>query len=293
MKKLPAQLLLVIVTASLLLAACSSPTITPTIPTQEQVTIIVDLTPVAPTSTLSFTPTPLPTYTPLPQIITPTQALAPTTLPTPPPTSAATPLPPATGATALVNANTNCRSGPSTDYPVIVVITKGVTVTVVSKTTLDDYLLVGAPNNTNQTCWLWTQYATINGDLSGLPVATPPPPLLSFNIAFDKVQACSGGYILEFAVNNTGPKTLQAYKIAAKDLTAKSQQTTSSTVFDYIEECVVTKSIGYIDTGQAGYVYAENFTYDPSGHSMEATVTICSHDDMTGVCAGQLVKFTP
>ena len=92
---------------------------------------------------------------------------------------------------------------------------------------------------------------------------------------------------------NTGPKTLQAYTIVAKDLVAHSQQTTSSTTFDFVNGCFIQQEIGWIDPGKFGYVYANNFSYDPTGHSFEATVTICSHNDMTGVCATQVVKFTP
>jgi maltose-binding protein MalE len=109
---------------------------------------------------------------------------------------------------------------------------------------------------------------------------------------FTRIQTC-GSYILEFKVVNTGPKTLQAYTIVAKDLVAHSQQTTSSTTFDFVNGCFIQQEIGWIDPGKVGYVYANNFSYDPTGHSFEATVAICTHNDMTGVCATQAIKFTP
>jgi hypothetical protein len=163
---------------------------------------------------------------------------------------------------------------------------------IVSKTTEESYVLVEDPNNPGQSCWLWTQFIAISGDLSGLPVATPPPPLVNFTMDFTRVQIC-GSFFLEFKVVNTGEKTLQAYTIVAKDLTAKSQQTTSRTGFDFLDGCFIQKEIGYIDPGMVGYVSADNFSYDPTGHSFEATITICSHNDMTGVCATQVVKFKP
>jgi hypothetical protein len=195
-------------------------------------------------------------------------------------------------ATALVNENTNCRSGPTTDYSILYVFMSGETAKIVSKTTLEDYVLAEVPTNPSQSCWLWTNYATISGDLSGLPVATPPPPLVNYSIEFTLLKEC-GGYMLEFKVVNTGVKTLQAYKIVAKDITSHTQQTSTGTVFDLMDGCFIQQAIGYIDPGKVGYVYASDFSYDPTGHSMEATITICSHNDMTGVCATQVYKFTP
>ena len=289
MKRIVYPLFLTIIIASLLLTACTSPNPVPTTETQEQVTQPTQVlaTTAPPTNTQQPTDTPLPT-----EAFTPTQPPPPTETPTPVATQVNTPTNVLTGPTAHVNENTNCRSGPSSDYPVIVVILSGQDVKIVSKTTLDSYLIVEDPTNAAQTCWLWTQYVSINGDLSSLPVATPPPPLMSYTMVFTKIETCTT-YSLAFELTNTGSKTLQAYTIVAKDLTEHTQQTSSSTVFNLRKDCAVEEEIGFVDPGQVGYAYASNFTYNPSGHSMEATITICSRDDQTGVCASRVVKFTP
>jgi hypothetical protein len=111
-------------------------------------------------------------------------------------------------------------------------------------------------------------------------------------MVFTKIETCAT-YSMEFKVTNTGSKTLQSYTIVAKDLSEHTQQTSSSTVFSIREDCAVDEEIGFVDPGKVGYAYANNFTYNPSGHSMEATITICSHDDQTGVCATRVVKFKP
>jgi uncharacterized protein YgiM (DUF1202 family) len=288
MKRIVYPLFFTIIIASLLLTACTSPNPAPATETQQAIQPTQALpTTAPPTSTQQPTETPLPTET-----LSPTQPPSPTETPTPAATLVNTPANVLTGPTAHVNENTNCRSGPSSDYPSIVVILSGQDVKIVSKTTLDSYLIVEDPTNTAQTCWLWTQYVTVNGDLSSLPVATPPPPLMTYTMTFTKIETCTA-YSLEFKVTNTGSKTLQSYTIVAKDLTEHTQQTSTSTVFNLREDCAVEEEIGFVDPGKVGYVYANNFTYNPSGHSMEATITICSHDDLTGVCASRTVKFTP
>ena len=295
MKKTMQLLLLTLVAASLLLTACSSPKPAPTTETQTQVSPPTQVIPatVPPTNTPAPTATLLPTSTPLPTV-------APTA--TQPPAATATPATVATqanpstavpsGQTAVVNENTNCRTGPSADYGLVYTFMSGDTAKIVSKTSVDSYVLVEDPNNPGQSCWLYTQYVTINGDLSSLPVATAPPPLVNFTMDFTRVQTC-GSYFLEFKVVNTGVKTLEAYTIVAKDLTAHTQQTTSRTNFNFLDGCFIQNEIGWIDPGKVGYVSADNFSYNTHGHSFEATITICSHNDMTGVCATQVVKFTP
>jgi hypothetical protein len=295
MKRLIDLLLFCLLAVSLLLTACSSPTTAPPADTPTQVTQPTQVAPAtaAPTSTSAPTATELPTVPPLPtEANTPTQPPGESATPTPAATLANTPTTVPSGQTALVNQNTNCRSGPSAEYQLVVTFLSGESAKIVSRTTVDGYVLVQDPNNPGQSCWLWTQYVTINGDLSSLPVATAPPPLANFTMDFTRIQTC-GSYILEFKVVNTGSKTLQAYTIVAKDLVAHSQQTSSSTTFDYVTGCFIQQEIGWIDPGKVGYVYANNFTYDPTGHSFEATITICSHNDMTGACMTQVVKFTP
>ncbi len=288
-------LILIFITISILLSACTSPKPVPTTevatqaaqPTQALPTSVPPTNTPAPTATLPPTSTPLPT-----EASTPTQPPVATETATPAATLVNTPASVPGSATALINENTNCRTGPSADYELVVTFLSGESAKIVSQTTDDSYVLVEDPNNPGQTCWLFTQYVTISGNLASLPVATPPPPLVNFTMDFTRVQVC-GSYFLEFKVVNTGTKTLQAYTVVAKDLTAHSQQTTNRMVFDFLDGCFIQNEIGFIDPGKVGYVAADNFSYDPSGHSFEATITICSHNDMTGVCATQVVKFTP
>jgi hypothetical protein len=288
MKRIMYLILFSLITASLVLTACSSPTPAPTLtPTQLPPPTQAAPATAPPTNTPAPTATQLPTSTPLP-----TEPPAATATPTIVATLANTPTLVPTGQTAVINENTNCRSGPSANYDLIVTFMSGDTAKIVSRTNVDGYILVEDPNHPGQSCWLWTQYVTINGDLSSLPVATAPPPVLNYTVGFTGIQKCST-YVLEFKVVNTATKPLQAYTIVAKDLTSHSQQTSSGTAFDQVKSCVVTQSIDYLDPGKSGYAYASDFTYDPKGHSIEATITICSHNDMTGACVTKVVKFTP
>jgi hypothetical protein len=72
-----------------------------------------------------------------------------------------------------VSSPTNCRTGPSTNYDLIFTMNPGQSLEVVGKNTPTNYLIIKNP--IGGTCWLWTQYATVTGDISGLPEFPIPP----------------------------------------------------------------------------------------------------------------------
>lgn len=80
-------------------------------------------------------------------------------------------------ATVTVSVATNCRTGPSPDYPLVILFNPGATAPIIGKysTSSVNYWIISLPNN-SATCWLWGAYATTQGDTSNLPVMTPPPP---------------------------------------------------------------------------------------------------------------------
>ena len=91
--------------------------------------------------------------------------------PTLAPTSAATSGPP----TVTVSSVTNCRTGPSTAYDVVMTFDIGMTGQVVAKYSPANYWIINYPGGGSATCWLWGQYATVIGDTSKLQEAVPPP----------------------------------------------------------------------------------------------------------------------
>ena len=84
-------------------------------------------------------------------------------------------LPPATGdVTVTVSVATNCRQGPGTAFASIYGMPVGQVAKVVAKNSYSGYWIIEIPGQNGQTCWLWGQYATINGDTAGLKdVVTP------------------------------------------------------------------------------------------------------------------------
>ncbi len=235
------------------------------------------------------------------QAAAPVAQAQPTNTPVPPAAPAATQLPVSTpisggsSPSAHVNKNTNCRSGPSNAYPLVFTALAGVDLSIVSKTSNGTYVVVENPNNSAQTCWLFTQYVDVNGNLSNLPVETPlpqPTSAVAFTVTFLHLEECSG-FSPAFKVVNSGSVTLNSYEIVVRDQTSKTTETDHSDVFDKRDGCHVAKSITHLDPGDTGYAYADTFSYDPNDHSMILDLTICSHKNLAGTCSELFLDFVP
>jgi uncharacterized protein YgiM (DUF1202 family) len=73
-----------------------------------------------------------------------------------------------------VSVNTNCRTGPGIVYDYLLALLVGEKAKVVGKYTsvTPTYWVI---EKGSITCWLYGQYATVEGDTSGLPEMVPPP----------------------------------------------------------------------------------------------------------------------
>jgi len=69
--------------------------------------------------------------------------------------------------TVTVTLDTNCRTGPGTQYEQIDALLVGQPAKVVGKNTSTSYWIIEKPNGSG-TCWLWGQYATVSGNTSSL-----------------------------------------------------------------------------------------------------------------------------
>jgi uncharacterized protein YgiM (DUF1202 family) len=94
-----------------------------------------------------------------------------------PPTETAFPTLAASEAVTLVlSLESFCREGPGSEYPEVGAVAAGELVYVVGVSADSGYpWVVVLDNMAGETCWLWTEHATIEGDLSQLPEVPVPP----------------------------------------------------------------------------------------------------------------------
>ncbi len=100
-----------------------------------------------------------------------------------------------------VSENTNCRTGPNTNFGVVTTVNTGQQVEVLKVSSISDYVVVRNPSGSGD-CWLWLRYAdNTNFSSYNLPSATQPPtptPTFTPTPAFDwsgnwTIQVVNGG----------------------------------------------------------------------------------------------------
>ena len=77
------------------------------------------------------------------------------------------------GVEVSVTTDSNCRTGPSQAFDLILTAYPGQTFKVVGKNTPTNYWIINNP--AGGTCWLWGRYAVLSGDTSTLPEYPAPP----------------------------------------------------------------------------------------------------------------------
>ena len=142
------------------------------------------------------------------------------------PPSAASPTPAsASGITASVSVETNCRKGPGRVYDQVSVLKVGQIAEVVGKKEFYNYWIINNPAGEGA-CWLWGEYATVTGDTSKLKeypvpalpaVTTPAAPSVSVSVGTNcrtgpgKIYEIIGGLSVGESAEVIGKKTSLNY----------------------------------------------------------------------------------
>jgi len=203
-----------------------------------------------------------------------------------------------------VSQNTNCRTGPGTEYPKITTVDVGETAEVIAKDPYGTSWYIRNPDNLTGFCWLWGQYATISGNVAMLPIFTPPAtpmptftstPAVDFTAAFKSLEYCNPQYAPTFNINNNGSLTWQSVQIIVTDTVTADVKTHTSDIFEEYDGCNLLLVQQDLTPGEPGSVTTTiaPFNYNPAGHAMQATIKVCSLNGLGGTCMTKTITFTP
>ncbi len=198
-----------------------------------------------------------------------------------------------------VSVDTNCRTGPGTAYDIVGVLHVGETAEVVGQAPYGGSWIIKNPDGPG-TCWLWDQYASVIGNTQGLPEYDIPPtptPAASFTVSYLSTVNCMGFFAFRFQLTNNGSVTWESYKVDVTDSSTSVTKTyTDDEFIDAGPTCIMTNTLQDLtpaETGVTGNWYGGMFNYNPAGHNMTATFTLCSQNSLAGQCISKSTSFTP
>lgn len=285
-----APTLLLVAVLLIISQACTFPGISTSDPNSVNTailqTIVVGLTQTATSFVpISIVESPILTFTPELPTFTPTATLSAT------PVFTATPLIPQIS----VSVPTNCRVGPGKVYDRVGALLLGEVAEVVGRDPVGNYWYIRNPDQTNGFCWLWGEYATLTGNISVLPVYTPPPtptPTPNFAAFYAGKDTCTGWWV-EIELDNTGGVAFESISLTVRDTVTDTVLSMYADSFTDLSGCGTSNTKDSLPSGASRTVSSPAFTYDPSGHQLRATITLCSGNGSIGICTTQVIKFTP
>jgi hypothetical protein len=236
------------------------------------VTIILE----SPTTTQTFTPE-LPTLSPT---VTSTPTLAFTSTPLVPLIS--------------VSVATNCRVGPGRQYDRVGALLVGEIAEVYGRDPTGAYWYIRNPDSGPEFCWLWGEYATLVGNIGALSVYTPPPtptPAPDFEAIYVGRDTCTGGWWVEFELENTGGIQFKSIALTVRDVNTNIVLSMYADGFTDRDGCSTSVTRDNLNPGDTRIVSSPSFAYDPAGHEIRATITACSSLGQTGICISKVINF--
>lgn len=228
---------------------------------------------------------PVATFTPEPPTLTPTATLSPT------PIFTSTPLVPQIS----VSVATNCRVGPGRVYDRVGALLVGQVSEVVGRDYTGNYWFIRNPNQSGGFCWLWGEYATVTGNWAVLPQYTPPPtptPVPAFEAFYDGLETCSGWWV-DIELDNTGGLAFRSISMTVRDTVTDASVSMYADSFTNVDGCLDSSTRDVLNPESSRTVSSPAFSYDPTGHELRATITLCSNPGQNGTCVTDVIRFTP
>lgn len=197
-----------------------------------------------------------------------------------------------------------CRKGIFSQSPSNTMFSAGQALEVIARDPTSQSYFVIDPNHTQQKCWVWGEFVTIEGAPEALPVFTSvplptntptPTPAPDFSVAYIQHDVCGTEHYFKFQIKNTGQLNWETLDITIKDVTSDVTTKHTSTIFEDYNACVSNGSQDDFTPGEGGYVVSFNpgqLTYDPTAHTINATFTLCQVDNYSG-CISKSISFTP
>ena len=201
-----------------------------------------------------------------------------------------------------VSVNTNCRSGPGKIYDMEGALYVGEVTEVFGRDPTNNYWYIRNPDSDPEFCWVWGKYATLIGPVLLLPAFTPPPtptatstplPSPAFKVEYASLDTCNGNWWAEIKLKNTGSVPLKSVDISLKDKVTDLMLANLSDGFTNLDGCLSKTTKDTLEPGDTYLLSAPAFIYNPTGHKLIVTITLCSDTGQKGMCATQKIDFTP
>ncbi|MGH2619515.1 MAG: hypothetical protein ACRDHG_02940 [Anaerolineales bacterium] len=168
---------------------------------------------------------------------------------------------------------------------------------VAARSTVPNYWYIYNPDRPGEFCWLWGEFATLEGDPSALPAHTPQPsptPSIDFILYLSGFQPCGSDTQVAFTIQNNSGTTFMTGQIHIFNLS------NSTDIYGPLldrhpfapgsTDCPPGHG-NQLLPGAAAYIIAP-FGELPTGAAARATIKLCTGDYLGGDCLTKTIDFS-
>jgi len=94
-------------------------------------------------------------------------------------------------------------------------------------------------------------------------------------------------------LQNTGGVAYESLTVILSDTTNGTSLPFTSEDFTNRDGCSTSNTQPNLPLGATRIVSMPVISYDPTGHTKQATISLCTNPGLGGVCSGQSINFTP
>jgi hypothetical protein len=114
----------------------------------------------------------------------------------------------------------------------------------------------------------------------------------AFEAFYDELDTCVGWWV-DIELDNTGGLPFRSLSMTVRDTVTDATVSTYANGFTNIDGCLDSSTKDVLNPGDNRNVSSPGFAYNPVGHELRATITLCSNLDQNGTCVTEVIKFTP
>ena len=108
------------------------------------------------------------------------------------------------------------------------------------------------------------------------------------------MDSCAGtGWWVELALENIGGTSFESMVVTLIDTATGTVLPLNAEDFTNRDGCTTSTTQTNLPAGATRIVSLPVFAYDPSGHNLQATITLCSNPGRSGLCLLEAINFTP
>jgi hypothetical protein len=235
---------------------------------------------------------------------TPEQELEATALP-PTATSTSTMMPTATieptatevqALVVTVSENTNCREGPGIEYVFEAVLAVGEVAEVMARDETGEYWYISGAALPEAGCWIWGEYAQVQGAVESLPVITPAPsptPQVGFDVYIKQFIDCGYEKQVVFAIKNVGGERIWSGYVEVQDFYSQGtlyKARERHPFAAYVTPACPPDHGNELWPGETRYIHVP---YDKNVEGITAVgiITLCTADHQGGTCLTEYSYF--